>query len=64
MNMLSLSKARETRSINRKIVLSDGEVLYIEKTRRIIIRREIFEEEEERTKKINAKKKARRATAK
>ncbi len=62
--MLSLSKARETRSINRKIVLSDGEVLYIEKTRRIIIRREIFEEEEERTKKINAKKKARRATAK
>ncbi len=57
-------KIREARSINRKIISSDGEVLYIKKARRIITRREIFEEEEERTKKINTKKRTRRTAAK
>ena len=40
-------KTRETRSVSRKIVLSGGEILYIEEARRIITRREIFEEEKE-----------------
>ena len=40
-------KIREARNVNRKIVSSDGEVLYIKEARRIITRREIFEEEKE-----------------
>ncbi len=57
-------KTREVRSVNRKIVSSGGGVLYIKKTRRIVTRRETFEKEKERMKKMSAKEKARRAAAK